>query len=128
MRVLVAPEYYRDDVTASGTVNDAVAWMREWLARDERLHVYVLAPPRAAAGYDPETLLADRERVTLLETGPPFADLDRATRSRRPATQPHSSARWGSRTRGIRGRRASSEPDGQYAMDGCTPAQSSACR
>ena len=77
MRVLVVPEFYRpDDATANGTVSDAVAWIREWLERDPRLHVYLLAPPRETTGYDPSVLLGDRERVTLLEADPPLSDLE----------------------------------------------------
>ncbi len=87
MRVLVVPEFYRpDDATANGTVNDAVAWVRSWLDRDPTLHVYLLAPPAEAvetagaaetAGYDPDDLLGNRERVTLIQADPPLSDLDR---------------------------------------------------
>ncbi|QLG60421.1 glycosyltransferase family protein [Halorarum salinum] len=84
MRVLVVPEFYRpDDASANGTVSDAVAWIREWLDRDPRMHVYVLAPPRESAGYEPADLLGDRGRVTLVEAEPPLSDLDR----REPCTE-----------------------------------------
>lgn len=37
MRVLVIPEFYRrDDASANGTVNDVIAWMREWLTDGDR--------------------------------------------------------------------------------------------
>ncbi|MFC7157380.1 glycosyltransferase family 1 protein [Halomarina halobia] len=68
MRVLVVPEVYRPrDATACGTLRDAVAWIGRWLDLDPALHVYWLLPPRAAAGYERADVLADRERVTLLE-------------------------------------------------------------
>lgn len=68
MRVLLVPEVYRrDDASANGTLRDAVAWVERWLAFDDGLHVYWLLPPRDAAGYDRETVLADRDRVTLVE-------------------------------------------------------------
>ncbi len=68
MRVLLVPELYRrDDATANGTLADLVTWVERWLAFDDSLHVYWLLPPRAAAGYDREQVLADRERVTLVE-------------------------------------------------------------
>ncbi|RDI71081.1 glycosyltransferase [Halopelagius longus] len=67
MRVLVVPEVYRADAGACGTLRDAATWVRAWLDRDPTLHVYWLLPPRGEAGYDPEDVLADRRRVTLLE-------------------------------------------------------------
>ena len=68
MRVLLVPEVYRpDDATASGTLRDAATWVDQWLARDPTLHVYWLLPPRTAAGYERADVLADRERVTLVE-------------------------------------------------------------
>ncbi|WP_135853062.1 glycosyltransferase family protein [Halorussus salinus] len=71
MRVLVVPELYRpDDATANGTLNDAVALVEEWLDRDDSLHVYWLLAPPEVANYDPEYVLADRERVTLVEAEP----------------------------------------------------------
>lgn len=78
MRVLLVPEVYRpDDATACGTLNDATAWVEQWLDRDDRLHVYWLLPPREAAGYDAAYVHADRDRVTLLEADPPMAGGDR---------------------------------------------------
>lgn len=77
MRVLVVPEFYRpEDATANGTVNDAVAWIEEWLDRDRRLHVYLLVPPPESATYDPSSLLGDRDRITLIEAELPLSDLD----------------------------------------------------
>ena len=77
MRVLVIPEFYRpDDATANGTVNDAVAWIEEWLDRGRRLHVYLLVPPRESAAYDPGSLLGDHDRVTLIEAEFPLSNLD----------------------------------------------------
>ncbi|NHN59661.1 MULTISPECIES: glycosyltransferase [Halorussus] len=71
MRVLLVPELYRpDDATANGTLNDAVALVEEWLDRDPNLHVYWLLAPPAVADYDPEYVLADRDRVTLVEAEP----------------------------------------------------------
>ncbi|UPW00901.1 hypothetical protein M0R88_02070 [Halorussus gelatinilyticus] len=71
MRVLFVPELYRpDDATANGTLNDAVALVEEWLARDDSLHVYWLLAPPEVANYDPEYVLADRERVTLVAADP----------------------------------------------------------
>ncbi|MFC7082424.1 hypothetical protein [Halorussus caseinilyticus] len=71
MRVLITPELYRpDDATANGTLNDAVVWVEEWLDVDPDLHVYWLLAPPEVADYDPEYVLADRERVTLAETEP----------------------------------------------------------
>lgn len=68
MRVLLVPEVYRRrDATACGTLNDAVAWVDRWLARDDRLHVYWLLPPRSDADYDASYVHADGDRVTLLE-------------------------------------------------------------
>ena len=68
MRVLLVPEVYRPgDATACGTVRDAIAWLGEWLDRDRTLHAYWLLPPRESAGYDRSDVLADRERVTLVE-------------------------------------------------------------
>lgn len=68
MRVLVVPEVYRpSDATASGTLRDAIAWVEYWLERDPRVHVYWLLPPRSQADYARGDVLADRERVTLLE-------------------------------------------------------------
>ena len=79
MRVLLVPEVYRpDDATACGTVNDAATWAAEWLDRDDHLHVYWLLPPRERAGYDPEYVHADRERVTLIEARGLANDLDGA--------------------------------------------------
>lgn len=79
MRVLVVPELYRrTDAPACGTLADAVAWVREWLRLDGRLHVYWLLPPRDVAGYDAESVLADRERVTLLEAEAYLGQTDRA--------------------------------------------------
>lgn len=41
MRVLLVPEVYRrDDLSANGTVTDAVTWVGDWLDRDPSLHVY----------------------------------------------------------------------------------------
>ncbi|WP_435175531.1 glycosyltransferase family 1 protein [Halorussus sp. AFM4] len=71
MRVLLVPELYRpDDATANGTLNDAVALVEEWLAVDPNLHVYWLLAPPETANYDPEYVLADRDRVTLVEAEP----------------------------------------------------------
>ncbi|WP_135824132.1 glycosyltransferase [Halorussus ruber] len=71
MRLLVVPELYRpDDATANGTLNDAVQLVAEWLDRDDSLHVYWLLAPPEVADYDPEYVLADRERVTLIEAEP----------------------------------------------------------
>ncbi|RBI61643.1 glycosyltransferase family 1 protein [halophilic archaeon] len=75
MRVLIVPELYRpDDATANGTLNDAVTWVEQWLEHDESLHVYWLLAPLESANYDREYVLADRERVTLLEAEPYMAD------------------------------------------------------
>ena len=71
MRILIVPELYRpDDATANGTLNDAVVWVEEWLELDPDLHVYWLLSPPDVANYDPEYVLADRERVTLVEAEP----------------------------------------------------------
>lgn len=71
MRVLVVPELYRpDDATANGTLNDAVRLVTEWLDCDDSLHVYWLLAPPEVANYDPEYVLADRDRVTLIEAEP----------------------------------------------------------
>ena len=68
MRVLIVSEAYRpNDLAANGTVNDAAAWVGEWLKRDPSLHVYWLLPPRDDANYDPSLVHADRDRVTLIE-------------------------------------------------------------
>lgn len=68
MRVLLVPELYRPtEATANGTLNDAVTWLEEWLRLDETLHAYWLLPPRETANYDASYVLADRERVTLIE-------------------------------------------------------------
>ncbi|WP_227376988.1 hypothetical protein [Haladaptatus halobius] len=75
MRVLIVPEVYRlDDASSSGTLNDAVSWVGQWLRRDETIHVYWLLPPRERANYDESDVLADRERVTLVEAEPFMAD------------------------------------------------------
>lgn len=71
MRVLLIPELYRpEQATATGTLNDAVVWVDQWLAIDETLHVYWLLPPHQRANYDPEYVHADRDRVTLIEARP----------------------------------------------------------
>jgi hypothetical protein len=71
MRVLLVPELYRpDDATANGTLNDAVQLVEEWLHLDSNLHVYWLLAPPDVADYDREYVLADRERVTLIEAEP----------------------------------------------------------
>jgi len=71
MRALIVPELYRpDDATANGTLNDAVVWVEEWLDIDPTIHVYWLLAPPEVANYDPEYVLADRERVTLVEAEP----------------------------------------------------------
>ncbi len=71
MRVLIVPELYRPaDATANGTLNDATVWVDEWLDIDPDLHVYWLLSPPEVANYDPEYVLADRERVTLVEAEP----------------------------------------------------------
>jgi hypothetical protein len=48
--LLIVPELYRPgDATANGTLDDAVAWVEEWLDVDPDLHVYWLfSPPEAA--------------------------------------------------------------------------------
>ncbi|MFC4447856.1 hypothetical protein [Halorussus aquaticus] len=71
MRILIVPELYRpDDATANGTLNDAVVWVEQWLDIDPTLHVYWLLAPPEVADYDREYVLADRERVTLVEAEP----------------------------------------------------------
>jgi hypothetical protein len=45
-------------------------WVEEWLEIDDSLHVYWLLSPPEVANYDPEYVLADRERVTLVEAEP----------------------------------------------------------
>lgn len=78
MRVLLVPELYRPrDATTCGTLRDAVAWVEQWLARDPSVHVYWLLPPRGDAGYARADVLADRERVTLLEAEPLGRGADR---------------------------------------------------
>ncbi|ELZ28011.1 hypothetical protein C474_15959 [Halogeometricum pallidum JCM 14848] len=68
MRVLIVPELYRPrDASANATLNDAVTWVREWLRQDPNIHVYWLLPHRGTANYEREDVLADRDRVTLLE-------------------------------------------------------------
>lgn len=74
MRVLLIPELYRpDNALANGTLNDLRMLVERWLAVDPSMHVYWLLPPREDANYEPEDVLADRERVTLLEA-PSFMD------------------------------------------------------
>ena len=71
MRALIVPELYRpDNATANGTLNDAVSLVERWLDVDPTLHVYWLLPPRETADYDRSYVLADRERVTLIEAEP----------------------------------------------------------
>ncbi|GAB3670219.1 glycosyltransferase family 1 protein [Halopiger thermotolerans] len=71
MRVLLVPEVYRrTDLSANGTVSDAVAWVDDWLERDPSMHVYWLLPPRERADYAAADVRADRDRVTLLEAEP----------------------------------------------------------
>jgi len=68
MRILIIPELYRPhEASANATVNDAVTWVREWLHQDPTIHVYWLLPHRGTANYEREYVLADRDRVTLLE-------------------------------------------------------------
>jgi len=77
MRVLLVPEVYRrDDLSANGTVTDAVSWVGDWLERDPSLHVYWLLPPRETADYAAADVCADRDRVTLLEAEPYGAALE----------------------------------------------------
>ncbi|GAB3670342.1 glycosyltransferase family 1 protein [Halopiger thermotolerans] len=74
MRVLLLPELYRpDNALANGTLNDLRTLVDRWLAADPSLHVYWLLPPRGDADYEAADVLADRERVTLLEA-PTFMD------------------------------------------------------
>ncbi|WP_408957568.1 glycosyltransferase family 1 protein [Natrinema sp. 74] len=74
MRVLVIPELYRpDNALANGTVNDLRTLVDRWLAVDPSIHVYWLLPPRDGADYERRDVLADRERVTLIEA-PSFMD------------------------------------------------------
>ncbi|WP_255198255.1 hypothetical protein [Halorarius litoreus] len=71
MRVLIVPELYRsNEASANATLNDAVTWVREWLRQDSTIHVYWLLPHRATAAYEREDVLADRDRVTLIEAEP----------------------------------------------------------
>ncbi|MDS0300691.1 glycosyltransferase family 1 protein [Halogeometricum sp. S1BR25-6] len=44
-----------------------MTWVREWLRQDPTVHVYWLLPHRGTADYEREDVLADRDRVTLLE-------------------------------------------------------------
>ena len=68
MRVLIVPELYRSgEASANATLNDAVTWVREWLRQDPTIHVYWLLPHRSTANYEREDVLADRDRVTLVE-------------------------------------------------------------
>lgn len=68
MRVLIIPEIYRpDDLSANGTLNDAVTWVEQWLRIDDTIHVYWLLLPRKGDNYEAEDVLADRKRVTLVE-------------------------------------------------------------
>lgn len=68
MRVLIIPELYRPrEASANATLNDAVTWVKEWLRFDETIHVYWLLPHRGTANYEREYVLADRDRVTLIE-------------------------------------------------------------
>jgi hypothetical protein len=68
MRTLIIPELYRpNEASANATLNDAVTWVREWLRQDSTIHVYWLLPHRATANYERGDVLADCERVTLLE-------------------------------------------------------------
>lgn len=68
MRVLLIPELYRPtNVSANGSLNDAITWVERWLDIDPRIHVYWLLPPRRRSGYEAADVLADRERVTLVE-------------------------------------------------------------
>ena len=77
MRVLIVPELYRPkEASANATLNDAVTWVREWLRQDPTIHVYWLLPHRATANYEREAVLADRERVTLVEAEPFMSGTD----------------------------------------------------
>ena len=68
MRVLIIPELYRRaDASANATLNDAVTWVEQWLAIDDAMHVYWLLPHRGDTNYEREYVLADRDRVTLIE-------------------------------------------------------------
>lgn len=67
MRVLLVPEIYRTPASACGTLQDAILWVEDWLDRDPHLHVYWLLPPAEEAGYEPEDVHANAERVTLIE-------------------------------------------------------------
>ena len=68
MRVLIIPELYRPhDASANATLNDAVTWVQEWLRLDTTIHVYWLLPHRGTANYEREYVLADHDRVTLIE-------------------------------------------------------------
>ena len=77
MRVLIIPELYRPkDASANATLNDAVTWVEQWLRLDETLHVYWLLPHRGVANYERPYVLADRERVTLIEADYFMQDTD----------------------------------------------------
>ena len=79
MRVLIIPELYRrEDASANATLNDAVTWVEQWLQIDDALHVYWLLPHRGDAGYDREYVLADRDRVTLVEADTFMGDTEYA--------------------------------------------------
>ena len=79
MRVLIIPELYRpEDASANATLNDAVTWVEQWLRIDPTLHVYWLLPHRGDAGYDGSYVLADRDRVTLIEADAFMADTEYA--------------------------------------------------
>ena len=79
MRVLIIPELYRpEDASANATLNDAVTWVEQWLRLDDALHVYWLLPHRGDADYDREYVLADRDRVTLVEADALMADTEHA--------------------------------------------------
>ena len=78
MRALLVPELYRPDTaTANGTLNDLLTLAERWLARDPSLHLYWPLPPREMASYDEAYVLADRERVTLIEAEPFMAGDER---------------------------------------------------
>ncbi len=68
MRVLIVPELYRSgDASANATLNDAVTWVEQWLDIDDTMHVYWLLAHRGDANYERSYVLADRDRVTLIE-------------------------------------------------------------
>ena len=67
VRVLLCPYiYHARDLNECSSVTEMLDWVKDWISRDDEIHVTWLVPPKSHSNWDREFLMLDSDQVDAI--------------------------------------------------------------